>query len=239
MHAHRIEVLDRADDDDVVRAVAHDLELELVPAAYGLLDEHLPDRRLPEAALDVVRERCAILGEPSAVAAERERRAHDRRDERVVELGERGHDRRRRHLEPARAHGLPEELAILCTSDHVDRRADELDAELVEDAVLPELDGEVERGLPAERRQERVGALAAQHRGHSLEVEGLDVRAVGEPGVGHDRRRVRVDDDRAVALLPEHLQRLTARVVELAGLADDDRPGSDDADRLDVVAPGH
>ena len=46
VHAHRVEVLDRADDHDVVRAVAHDLELELVPAAHGLLDEHLPDRRL-------------------------------------------------------------------------------------------------------------------------------------------------------------------------------------------------
>ena len=44
--AHRIEVLDRADDDDVVEPVADDLELELVPAADGLLDEHLADRRL-------------------------------------------------------------------------------------------------------------------------------------------------------------------------------------------------
>ena len=34
-------------------AVAHDLELELVPAAHGLLDEHLADRALGEAALDL------------------------------------------------------------------------------------------------------------------------------------------------------------------------------------------
>ncbi len=46
--AHRVEVLDRADDDDVVIAVADDFELELVPAADGLLDEHLADRRLGE-----------------------------------------------------------------------------------------------------------------------------------------------------------------------------------------------
>ena len=39
--AHRVEVLDRADDHDVVGAVADDLELELVPAAHRLLDEHL------------------------------------------------------------------------------------------------------------------------------------------------------------------------------------------------------
>ncbi len=32
VHAHRIEVLDRADDHDVVRVIAHHLELELLPA---------------------------------------------------------------------------------------------------------------------------------------------------------------------------------------------------------------
>ena len=32
VHAHRVDVLDRADDHDVVVAVAHHLELELAPA---------------------------------------------------------------------------------------------------------------------------------------------------------------------------------------------------------------
>jgi hypothetical protein len=41
VHAHRVEVLDRADDDDVVGVVAHHLHLELLPADQALLDEHL------------------------------------------------------------------------------------------------------------------------------------------------------------------------------------------------------
>ena len=40
VHAHGVDVLDRADDDGVVRAVAHHLELELLPAEDRLLDEH-------------------------------------------------------------------------------------------------------------------------------------------------------------------------------------------------------
>ena len=44
--AHRVEVLDRADDDDVVAPVADHLQLELVPAAHRLLDQHLADRAL-------------------------------------------------------------------------------------------------------------------------------------------------------------------------------------------------
>ena len=239
VHAHRIEVLDRAHDHDVVRAIAHDLELELVPAADGILDEHLTDRRLPQPALDVVLEHRAVVGESAAVPAERERGPHDRRDRDAVELRQRGHDPRRRNEEPARADGVAEELAVLGAPDDVDLRADQLDTELVEHPGVRERDREVERRLSAERRQQRVGALALEHRGDALEVERLDVRAVGEAGVGHDRRRVRVDDDRAEALLAEHLERLAARVVELAGLADHDRAGADDADRLDVGAARH
>jgi hypothetical protein len=94
-----------------------------------------------------------------------------------------------------------EELSVFRPLDHLQPRADQLDFELVEDSGLGELAGEVERGLAAHRRQQRIGALTAQHVGDAFEVERLEVRAVGEAGVGHDRRRVRVDDDRAEAVL--------------------------------------
>ena len=55
VHAHRIEVLDRADDDHVVRLVAHHLELELFPADHRLFDEDAMDRREVEAAATMVR----------------------------------------------------------------------------------------------------------------------------------------------------------------------------------------
>ena len=171
--------------------------------------------------------------------AERERRANDERQLEAFQLVERGHDPRRRYLEAAAHDGLPELLPVLRPADHVDGCADELDAELVEDAALRELDGEVERRLAAESRQQRVGPLALEHGCDACGVERLDVRPVGEAGVGHDRRRVRVDDDRPVPVLAKHLQRLAARVVELAGLADDDRPGADHADALDVAARRH
>ena len=84
--AHRVDVLDRADDHDVVGVVAHDLELELAPAEHRLVDEHLADRRGGEAARD---DRLVLLPracDAAAAAAERERRADDRRQ---AELGQR------------------------------------------------------------------------------------------------------------------------------------------------------
>ena len=44
MHTHRVKVLDGADHHTVVGPVAHDLQLELLPADDGLLDEDLTDR---------------------------------------------------------------------------------------------------------------------------------------------------------------------------------------------------
>jgi hypothetical protein len=41
VYAHWIKILDRADDDEVVGAIAHDLELVLLPAEHGLLDQDL------------------------------------------------------------------------------------------------------------------------------------------------------------------------------------------------------
>ena len=102
-----------------------------------------------------------------------------------------------------------------------------------------EVHGHVEPGLAAQGREHRVGTLTVDDAGEHLPRQRLDVRAVGEVGVGHDRRRVGVGQDDAEPVVAEHAARLRARVVELTGLADDDRPRSDDQDRLEVVAPGH
>ena len=49
VHAHRVEVLDRADDDAVVLPVAHDLHLEFFPAEQRFLDQQLVRRRAGRA----------------------------------------------------------------------------------------------------------------------------------------------------------------------------------------------
>jgi hypothetical protein len=81
----------------------------------------------------------------------------------------------------------------------------------------------IEGGLAAEGRQDRVGTLAIDHLRDRLGVERLEVGRVGPLGVGHDRRRIRVDEDDAVALAPQHTARLRTGVVELARLPDADR----------------
>ncbi len=234
MDAHRVEVLDRADDDDVVVPVAHDLELELVPAAHRLLDEHLADRAFADPALDLPVK--LVLGEREApaVPAEREGRPDDRRSHQTLDVVEPRDRPRPGHAQTRPLDAVLEELPVFGAIDDVERRSDQLDAQLVEDAGMGKLAGEVERRLAAHRREQRVGPLAAEYRRHAFQIERLEVRAVGEARVGHDRRRIRVHDDRAEPVLAQHLERLAAGVVELARLADHDRAAADQEDRLDV-----
>src|SRR5699024_8908179 len=87
--------------------------------------------------------------------------------------------------------------------------------------------------------QDSVGALALDDLLDHLGGDRLDVGGVGELGVGHDRRGVGVDEHDPDPLLPQDAAGLGAGVVELAGLADDDRAGADDEEAGDVVALGH
>src|SRR5689334_25063953 len=67
----------------------------------------------------------------------------------------------------------------------------------------------------------------------------LDIGGVGYPRIGHDRGRVRVHQDDAIALFFQGLARLRSGIVEPAGLADDHRPSPDDQDGLYICALGH
>ena len=243
MHAHRIDVLNRADDDEVVGDVAHHLELELFPADDRLFDQHLVDRAQLEPALRKVAELFDVVRDAAADAPQGERWPDDeRKAQRPREIhrliwGSR--EPALRHVEANRPHGVFEQLPILGHFDGVDRRADQLDVVFLEHARVREIDGEVERGLTADGWKDRVRPLPRDDRFEKRHRQRLDVRAVGELGVGHDRRRVAVHQDDLEPFGAKRLARLRTRVVELAGLSDHNRTGSDHQHALQICASGH
>src|SRR5215210_6251056 len=83
-----------------------------------------------------------------------------------------------------RAHGLPKDAPVFGARDRRLAGADQLDPEVGEDAVLGKAAREVQRRLAPERGQERVGPLAGEDAGDSVEVERLEVRSIGEARVG-------------------------------------------------------
>jgi hypothetical protein len=249
VHAHRVDVLDGADDDDVVGLVAHDLQLVLLPAEDRLLQEHLGGRGGVEPGTGDAAQVLLRVREAGAGAAHGEGGPHDQR---VTQLARGGH---------ALVHGVADDgpgglgveavlagdlgddllelLAVLARLDRVEVGADQLDLVLLQHAGLVQRHGGVERRLAAQRGQQRVGPLLGDDLLDELGGDRLDVRGVGELRVRHDRGGVAVDQDHAEALGPQHAARLGAGVVELARLADHDRPRADHQDRLDVLTLWH
>ena len=127
-------------------------------------------------------------------------------------------------------HELAEQLAVLRAADGREGSAQQADVVSVEDSGVGQVDGEVEPGLSAQRRQYPVRALGLYDALQHGDGERLDVDDVRYVLVGHDGGGVRVDEHGRDALLAEGLARLRACVVELGGLPDDDRPGADDED---------
>ena len=146
VHAHRVDVLDGADDHHVVGSVAHDLELELVPAGHRLFEHHLADGAQPQAVLGPP-QALAVVGDAAAGAAHGEGGPHDQRQAEIVggalDVGQRGGDHAARHAQADLLHGGAKLGAVLGAADGVGVGADHLDLPEVEDAALLELDRQV------------------------------------------------------------------------------------------------
>jgi len=227
VHTHWVEVFDRADDDAVACTIAHDLHLVLFPAHDALFNEHFADGGELKPLRNDARELFGVRCRAAARATQGERGAQDngvadrRRDlerliDRVGVIAARG-------LYADLGHGLVEELAVLALLDGGKIAADQLHVVLIEYARFGQFHRSIERGLPAKGREQRIRLFALDDLLDEFAGDRLDIRAVDQVGVGHDGGGVAVHEHHAIALFLEHLARLRARVVELAGLADDDR----------------
>ena len=243
VHAHRVKVLNRANDDAVVRLVAHHFHLELFPAQQRLFDQQFAGGRCLQTALADGFELFRVVGNAAAGAAQRKTRANDgwkahfllHRPGLVHVVG----NARARRLQADAGHGVLELQTVFGLVDGFGRCANQLHLVLVQYAVVPQVECAVERGLAAHGRQDGVGALLGNDLLDRLPGDGLDVGDIGGGRVGHDRGRVAVDQDDLVALLAQRLAGLHAGVVKLAGLANDDRAGANDQDAFDVSALRH
>ena len=236
--ADGVEILHVADDDAVVRAVAHDLVLDFLPPGDALFQKHLADHAELEPLAADVAELLEGVRNASARAAERVGGAHD---DRKADSGDkrngvvhRRDDRAVGHLLPEILHRPLEEIPVFGLPDRIERGPEQLDPKLVQDAVPGETDRHVEPRLAAERSQDAVGTLLPDDRLDVLRRDGLDVHAIGDVGVRHDRRRVAVDENDRNALLPQRRARLRSGVVELRRLPDRDRTGADHQNFFDV-----
>ncbi len=82
-------------------------------------------------------------------------------------------------------------------------------------------------------------ALLGNDLGDDFRRDRLDIGPIRHVGIGHDRRRIGIDENDAIALGPQRLAGLGAGIIEFAGLADDDRSGANDHDGRNIGPLGH
>src|SRR5438445_1131227 len=243
VNAHRVDVLDRADDNDIVGAVAHHLELELLPADDAALDQHLTHRRQIESAADGLLEFLPVVSDAATRPAECESGTDYRRErsffENLERLVESGSDPALRHGETDPFHRFTKKLAILRHRDRPRVRSDQLDAVFVQHSTLGQFHRHVECSLPAHRRQQRVGFFLGDHQLDVLGRHRLNVGTIRKLRVRHDRGRIRVNQNDLESFFLERLGGLSARIVEFRALTDDYRAGADYENSFDIGALRH
>ena len=243
MYSHRIEVLDRADNHDVVCKVAHHFELKLFPTEYRLFNQHLVNRRRGQSAANDFFKLFRVVSSAAAGSAKRERRANDRgitglRHDRLCVVP-RLRKTATRHLEAGFVHRLFEEQTILSDFNRVALCADHFDVVLAQHALLLERDCEIECGLTADSGQQRVRAFTTNYFRNGSECEWLDVSDVCGFRIGHDRCRVRIHQHDLIAFLAQCFAGLSSRIIKLARLADHNRTRANDQDFVYVSTFRH
>ena len=142
-------------------------------------------------------------------------------------------------FQPDTGHRIPELQAVFRLVDGFWRCANQFDAVFLEHPVAVQVQCAVQCGLAAHGRQDGIGTFFLDDFFNNLPGDGLDVGHIRHVGVGHDGRRVAVDEDDPVPFLAQRLAGLGAGIVEFTCLADDDWTGSDDEDAFDVCSFWH
>ena len=241
--ADGIEVFHVADGDGRVVRVAHHLIFNFFVALDALFHQHLVDRRERQGVFHLFRQLLRRVGKAAARAAERKGRAQD---DRIADLrrrgkglfhavGDMGGDDR---LTDALTE-LLEKLTILGALDAPRVRAEQLNAALIQNPLLPKLHGEVQPRLPADAGDDGIRPLEAADPGKIGHGQRLHIDLVGDAGIGHDGGGIGIGQNNLIALLPQSQAGLRARVVKFRSLADDDRAGADDKNLMDVSAFRH
>ena len=242
--AHRVKVLDGADKGHVVVGIAKKLKLKFLPAQQRLVDHHLVNRAQVEAPLQLVLEGIFVVHHSRAGTPQGGGRADAQGVTKLLRhllafqeaLG-RG---LRCHGDINLSHEFAEGLPVLCDVDGLGIHPNHAHVVFFPNAHFLALNGEIQSRLPAHGGKHRIDVGVPFEDGHDgLRLERLEVDMVCDDRVGHDGRRVRIDEGDFDAFLLEAAGSVAPRVVEFTGLSNDNRSASDDEDRLDAVVFGH
>ncbi len=143
--------------------------------------------------------------------------------DRLQPLFHAGHSSAPGEIEADLLHRLLEKFPVLGFLDRRKPGADKLDIVLFEYPLFRKLYRKVQRCLAAHGGQYRIRPLFLDDQLKDLNSQRFNIRDISCFRVGHDRGGIGIDQDDSVPFVSQGLARLRSGVIELAGLAYDDR----------------
>ena len=204
MDAHRIKVFDRADDDAVILAVAHDFHLYFFPAQDRLLDQHLMRGGSLKPRRGDGFKIFLIVGDAATGTAQCKGGPDDERkgqlggDAAYVVQGM--GDIAFRNGKPDTFHSCPEQLTTFGFFDDGGICTDEFHSAFFEYPHPGKLQGSVQRGLTAKGRQYGVRSFLTNDSRHGVWFYRFHIRPVSQFRVCHDGGGVGIHKDDFTAL---------------------------------------
>ena len=206
----RVEVLHTCNGKAVVVAVADNLKLDLLPAFERLLDQNL--LRVSERTLAQLHKLLLVAADTTTQATQRISRANHNREADLASCCDsvlhRLYGLRDGGLDVDLVELLHEQIAVLGCHNSLDRRAEHLDAILLQNTFLVQFRTAVQRGLTTECEQNTVGLLFFDDLLNEVRGYGQEVDAVGDAFRGLDCCDVGVDQHGLNTLFAHSFQRL-------------------------------
>ena len=196
-----------------------------------------------------------VVSDPAALPAQGEGRANNRRQpDRVQRFEGAGHavlntpltgadglfvafgwrragdQARARALQADGIHGCAKLQTILGLFDGLQIGADQFHAMAFQHPGAGQRDGGVKGGLPAHGRQQGIGFFTLDDASQHFRRDWFDIGSIGQIRIGHDRRRIGVDQNDPETFFAQRFARLRPGVIEFTGLSNDDGAGADDQD---------
>ena len=223
MYAHRVEILYRSYDYNVVVLIAQKLQFILFPAHQRLVYQHLVYRRSLEPPLQQVFEFFPVVHQRSPRTAERERRTYAQRETELLRyllaLEVRTCDTARGRTYAYLVHQLTELFAVLCYVYRIYIDSYQFYPVFFPNALFLRLDSQVERSLSAHCRQYSVYLVLLEYLFDGFHGQRQQVNVVRRYRVGHNGSWVRVDKGHFYTLFAQRTRSLASGIVELGSLA--------------------
>ena len=144
-----------------------------------------------------------------------------------------------RHIYTQAVHCFLERNSVFAAHNGINLDADYLDAVFVQDSGLRQFCAEVKAGLSPQVWQQGIRPLLFNYLSHCCEVKRLDIGNIRRSGVGHDSCRIRIHQHYFITQPAEGFTSLSTGVIKLAGLPDNDRPGTDYHYLFNIIPSWH